>query len=198
LTVTSPPSCAANSAASYPAGPPPMIASRVTATIVLPPPRTRTMPARGSVRGLRVQHGPGADEPALPALAGRRDGVDHRLVAHLRRGGPRLGGFAGHAGGGAGRARLRRALRRDPVRRGLPGLLGGRRHRALPQDPAAGAHAGPRRAGLGVRAGRVRGRAALGPLPRGAGGRGGAGRGAGRLREPAADAALPDLLAAVS
>ncbi|CAA9226848.1 MAG: AIG2-like domain protein, partial [uncultured Corynebacteriales bacterium] len=149
----------------------------------------------GSVRGLRVQHGSGADDPARPALAGRRHGVDHRLVAHLRRGGPRLGGGAGHAGGVAGRARVRRALRRHPVRRGAPGLLGGRRHRALPQDPAAGAHPGPRRPGLGVRAGRLRGRAAVGALPRGAGRRGRAGRGAGRLRHPAADAALPQVLA---
>ena len=46
------------------------------------------------------------------------------------------------------------------------GRLGGRRHRPLPQDPGPGADPRRRAARLGLRAGRLRGRPALGALPR--------------------------------
>src|SRR5580704_1725049 len=66
---------------------------------------------RGTVRGLRQQHGSGADAPALPAFTAARDGVARGLAADVRRGRHRLGRGPGHRGRGAQGPRFRGALR---------------------------------------------------------------------------------------
>src|SRR5690606_23362016 len=110
-TVTSAPSCAATSAASYPPGPPPMIT--VLATNPVPPYRGDradqapehagppapgrlrswiTLGCRACLRRLRQQHGSQADGPARPALADARHRLAAGLAADVRRRGQRLGG----------------------------------------------------------------------------------------------------------
>ena len=91
----------------------------------------------------------------------------------------------------ARRARLRRPVRPHRPRRAGPRRLGGRRHRALPQDQRPRPHPRRRDARLGLRARRLRGRPALRALPRRAGpGRRGRRR-AGRLRPRPAHPAVP-------
>src|SRR5579871_4323900 len=64
-------------------------------TSALAPPKPRTLINRGVVRGLRQQHGSGADDRALPALTPGRNRMARRLAADLRRRGSRLGRRAG-------------------------------------------------------------------------------------------------------
>src|SRR5580658_1417471 len=83
-TVTSAPSCAPTSAASYPPGPPPRMAILCRGMVTISNPGCSDVPAaasgggtpyavpRGTVRGLRQQHGPGPDAGTLPALTAAR------------------------------------------------------------------------------------------------------------------------------
>ncbi|CAA9433065.1 MAG: AIG2-like domain protein, partial [uncultured Quadrisphaera sp.] len=147
----------------------------------------------GSVRRLREQPAPGPDGQARPALpaAGHRLGAG--LAAHLRRGGARLGRGAGHARRGRRLPGLRGPVRPALHRRGPARRVGGPRHRPARQGAAEGRDPGRRAGGLGVRARRLRGRAAQRLLP-GDAGLGGRGRGgARRLRGRAALAAPPRL-----
>src|ERR1700730_6333428 len=204
-TVTSAPSWAATRAASYPPGPPPRIAM-VCRDMVSPLARVavryraRACPAdrggtpyacpRGTVRSLRQQHGPGADAPALPALAPARHRLAGRLAADLRRRGHRLGRGHGHGGRGARFPGVRRALRDVLRRRDGARQLGRRDPGLLPQGQGPGADPGRRRAGLAVRAQLLRGRAAVGAGRRHPGRLGGEGGRAGGLRGRGARAAV--------
>src|SRR5215469_12301025 len=58
----------------------------------------RTLITRGVVRGIRQQHGPGADGAAVPALPAARHRLAGRLAADLRRRRYRLGRRHGHGG----------------------------------------------------------------------------------------------------
>src|SRR5690606_24852954 len=103
-TVTSAPSCAATSAASYPPGPPPMITIRVTYSIV---PHTSPCDRPGAaavapllpeglafrlpypspyvaLRRVRRQPRRAADVPPRPALAAARHRLAERVAADLR------------------------------------------------------------------------------------------------------------------
>src|SRR5215469_12148010 len=116
-TVTSAPSCAATRAASYPPGPPPIIAILACGWLTPPivaqrsgpddtghhdaaaarlgrPPigRTRTLINRVDVCRVRREHGPGADGQAVPALTGAGHRLARGLAADIRRCGPGLGG----------------------------------------------------------------------------------------------------------
>src|SRR5262245_53753698 len=95
MTVTSASSCAATSAASYPAGPPPMITTRP----MLGPPRLitdrRILPhgpgdyrhRRAPLRRVRLKSRPRSHAGGLPALATGRHRLARGLAADLRRGG---------------------------------------------------------------------------------------------------------------
>src|ERR1700678_1506470 len=177
MTVTSAPSCAATRAASYPPGPPPRIAM-VCGDVVSPPRGWQSgigrgaCPAdrggkpyacpRGTVRSLRQQYGPGADAPALPALAPAGHRLAGRLAADVRRRGHRLGRGAGHGGGGREVTGVCRAVRHVRDRREGTRQLGRRDPRLLPQGQGPGADPRRRRAGLAVRAQLLRGGAARG------------------------------------
>src|SRR3954471_15625386 len=141
-TVTSAPSCAATSAASYPPGPPPMITIRVTYSIVphasrcfrpgarspciraasvtreayvyLPYPRPHV-----ALRRVRRQSRPAAHDAPRPPLAASCDRVAARLAADVRGRAHGLGGRPGHDRGGAPLAGLRRALRHRAHGRGV-------------------------------------------------------------------------------
>src|SRR5712691_8486091 len=54
-------------------------------TSALAPPKPRTLINRGVVRGLRQQHGSGADDRALPAFTPGRHRMARGLAADLRR-----------------------------------------------------------------------------------------------------------------
>ena len=194
-TVTSAPSCAATRAASYPPGPPPMITMRVcgwltmlhsVASALTPghqasirpdqpgqpshphPLRPRTLMNRGVVRGLRQQHGSGADGRTLPALTPGRHRLARRLATHLRRRG------LGWEGALADRRRGRRGTDarvfvvlyelsegdEQSLDRWDGATLG---YYSKLQDQ--GRNQGRGRPGLAVRAERLRGRPAIGPLP---------------------------------
>src|SRR5580704_12283172 len=205
MTVTSAPSWAATRAASYPPGPPPRIAM-VCRDMVSPLARVavryraRACPAdrrgtpyafpRGTVRSLRQQPGPGADAPALPALAPAGHRLAGRLAADLRRRGHRLGRGHGHGGRGVWIPGVRRALRHVLRRRDGARQLGRRDPGLLPQGQGPGADPGRRRAGLAVRAQLLRGRAAVGAGHRHPGRLRGEGGRAGGLRDLAARAAV--------
>ncbi|CAA9383880.1 MAG: AIG2-like domain protein, partial [uncultured Nocardioides sp.] len=144
-----------------------------------------------ALRRLRDEHGPRTHERAVPALAAEDHRLAHRLAPDLRRRGARLGRRPAHHRRGPDRAGLRRGVRRHPRGRVGPRRLGERRHRALPQDQGARLDDERRGAGVGLRARRLRGRAAVGVPARHAGLRGGGGRRAGRLRRGAAASYLP-------
>ncbi len=112
------------------------------------------------------------------------DGLAAGLAADLRRRGPGLGRRAGHDRRGPARAGLRRGVRRHPRRRGQPGRMGVGRHRPVPQDQGARLHADRRAARVGLRARRLRGRAAVRVVPRRAGRRRRGGRRARRTTSP--------------
>src|SRR5271155_1401170 len=204
-TVTSAPSWAATRAASYPPGPPPRIAM-VCRDMVSPSRGSQSgigrgaCPAdrggtpyacpRGTVCSLRQQHGPGADAPALPALAPAGHRLAGRLAADLRRRGHRLGRGHGHGGRGVWIPGVRRALQHVLRRRDGARQLGRRDPGLLPQGQGPGADPGRRRAGLAVRAQLLRGRAAVGAGHRYLGRLGGEGGRAGGLRGRAARAAV--------
>ncbi len=144
---------------------------------------------RGPLRGVREQSRPGPDARALPALPGAERRVAEGLAADVRRRGRRVGRRARHGRPGARRRDLRDALRRLPAGREGARRVGGRRHsrgRHLRQAAGPGLDPGGRRARLDLRARRVRGRAAVVPLPGAARRSRGEGRGARRLRRRAA------------
>ena len=156
-TVTSAPSWAATSAASYPPGPPPMITTRVTPAIIRGrhPYACRTLPRRGPLRGVRQQHGSATDARARPHSPAHGTGWLVGLAADLRRRGRGLGGRARHCRRGAGLPGLRHAVRRHRRRTSVRWTGGRAPSWALPQDPGARADARGRRAGLAVRARRT-------------------------------------------
>src|SRR5580704_94101 len=135
-TVTSAPSWAATRAASYPPGPPPMIAILARGWLTLsnsvasgpeprqrrrlgtcgrvsqqPPCPARTLVSRGDIRGLRQQYGPRADGAPLPAFSPGRHRLAGGVAADIRRRGPRLGGSSRHRRRGRWPPRLRRPVR---------------------------------------------------------------------------------------
>src|SRR5256885_11905001 len=70
---------------------------------------------RAALRRLRIQHGPGSDDGASAALADGGHRLARWLAPDLRRGGPRLGGGAGHPCRGPPFPGGPRALRRVRV-----------------------------------------------------------------------------------
>src|SRR5438067_1316935 len=168
-TVTSASSWAATRAASYPAGPPPMITTWPTYAPKCP---TRSVVfsltaaedyrhRRASLRRVRLQSRPGPHACLLPVLPDVRHGVAGGLAADLRRGGRTgLGGRGLHDRRVAGRPGVRRGVRRPPARRRTARRGRGRHRRHVPEAAPAGGHAGRRRDGVGVRVQRVRGLAA--------------------------------------
>ncbi|CAA9340978.1 MAG: AIG2-like domain protein, partial [uncultured Nocardioidaceae bacterium] len=143
------------------------------------------------LRGVRDEPEPAHDERSLPPLADAGHGMAARLADDVRWGGDRLGRAAGDGGRGSARTGLRRRVRRHRRRHGGPRRLGGRDHRALPQDARPGLHHAGRAAGVDLRARRLRGRAAVRVVPRRARRRRRGRRRPERLRRGHAEQALP-------
>src|SRR5690242_18394493 len=127
--------------------------------------------AGAAVCRLRIEHGSSADEGACPALADGGYGLAHGLAADVRRRGFRVGRRAVHRRRRPSVAGLRGAVRRPGPRRRATRPLGRRRAGPAQEAAAAREHVGRRHAGLDLRARRLRGRPAVGPLPRRARGR---------------------------
>src|SRR6266508_1424187 len=143
---------------------------------------------RASLRRVWLEPRPGPDAGLLPVLADGRHRLAGRLAVDLRRRGhPRLGGRGHHDRRVRGRPGLRGGLRRASPGREGPRRGRGRHRRCVPEDASAGGAARGRRHRLGLRAQRVRGRAAHGVVPVGAGACRGEGGRAGRLHRRPAD-----------
>ena len=147
--------------------------------------------ARGSLRGVRIEPGSGADAAALPALAVSRTRLARGLAADLRRRGPRLGRLARDRRRGSrrhgcssccttSRRRTRRRSTRSSSRR--PGST---------TRSGCGCRPSTASARLAVRARRLRRRPAVGALPRRHGRCRRDARRARRLRRRASRAAMP-------
>ncbi|CAG7601601.1 hypothetical protein SBRY_10438 [Actinacidiphila bryophytorum] len=143
-----------------------------------------------ALRRLRRQPRRPPDDPPRTALPAARHRLARRLAADLRRRADGLGGRARHPGRGPGQPGLRRSVRHRAGRRGVDGPLGGRTPADLPAHDRTGAHPGRRPRRVALRAQRLRGRAAVGPLPRRDRRRRGVRGGAARLRDGPAQAAL--------
>src|SRR5690606_30795325 len=170
MSVTSAPSCAATRAASYPAGPPPMIATRAT---VAPfdvgdaavRAGSRVSSRRASLCRLWLESRPRPHAGDVPAFPAGRDGLARRLASDVRRRGPGMGLGGGDGRRGAGRARVRRAVRPGAGRSRRAGRAGGLRLGSVPQDALAGGDAGGEPPGVAVRVRGLRGRAAEPVVP---------------------------------